>query len=62
MTRLIIDCDPGHDDAMAILYAARHLNLIALTTVFGTPACRTPPAMRWQSARWPAWTFRWPPA
>ena len=35
MTRLIIDCDPGHDDAMAILYAARHLNLIALTTVFG---------------------------
>ena len=34
-TRVIIDCDPGHDDAMAILYAARHLDLIALTTVFG---------------------------
>lgn len=34
-TRLIIDCDPGHDDAMAILYAARHLDLVALTTVFG---------------------------
>ena len=35
MTRLLIDCDPGHDDAMAILYAARHLNLVAITTVFG---------------------------
>ena len=34
-TPIIIDCDPGHDDAMAILYAARHLNLIAITTVFG---------------------------
>ncbi len=34
-TRLIIDCDPGHDDAMAILYAARHLDLVAITTVFG---------------------------
>ena len=34
-TGLIIDCDPGHDDAMAILYAARHLNLIGITTVFG---------------------------
>lgn len=32
---LIIDCDPGHDDAMAILFAARHLRLIGLTTVFG---------------------------
>ncbi len=35
MTRLLIDCAPGHDDAMAILYAARHLNLVAITTVFG---------------------------
>ena len=34
-TRLIIDCDPGHDDAMAILFAARHLELIGITTVFG---------------------------
>lgn len=35
MTPLIIDCDPGHDDAMAILFAARHFRLIGLTTVFG---------------------------
>lgn len=36
-TRLIIDTDPGIDDAMAILYAAGHpeLELIGLTTVFG---------------------------
>jgi len=35
MTRYLIDTDPGHDDAMAILYAARHLDLIGLSTVFG---------------------------
>ena len=34
-TRLIIDCDPGHDDAMAILLAARELDLVGITTVFG---------------------------
>jgi inosine-uridine nucleoside N-ribohydrolase len=35
--KLIIDTDPGVDDAMAILYAAAHpgLELIGLTTVFG---------------------------
>jgi purine nucleosidase len=35
MTRILIDCDPGHDDAMAILYAAKHLDLVAITTVHG---------------------------
>ncbi|MGX1790102.1 nucleoside hydrolase [Bosea sp. NPDC055332] len=35
MTRYIIDCDPGHDDAMAILYAAAHLDVVGLTTVAG---------------------------
>lgn len=35
MTKLLIDCDPGHDDAVAILYAARHLDLVGITTVFG---------------------------
>ena len=35
MTKLIIDCDPGHDDAVAILLAARHLELLGITTVFG---------------------------
>ncbi len=36
-TRLVIDTDPGIDDAMAILYAAAHpdIELIGLTTVFG---------------------------
>jgi inosine-uridine nucleoside N-ribohydrolase len=35
MTKLIIDCDPGHDDAIAILLAARHLELLGITTTFG---------------------------
>jgi len=35
--RLIIDTDPGIDDAMAICYAAAHpgIELVGLTTVFG---------------------------
>ena len=32
---MIIDCDPGHDDAMALVVAARHANLIGVTTVAG---------------------------
>lgn len=32
---IILDCDPGHDDAMAILVAARHTNLLGITTVAG---------------------------
>ena len=35
MTKFLIDCDPGHDDATAILYAAKHLDLIGITTVYG---------------------------
>ncbi|MEM7021345.1 MAG: nucleoside hydrolase [Pseudomonadota bacterium] len=35
MTKLIIDCDPGHDDAIAILFAARHVELLGITTEFG---------------------------
>ena len=31
----IIDCDPGHDDVMAILLAGRTLDLQAITTVHG---------------------------
>lgn len=34
-TKILIDCDPGHDDAVAILYAARHLDVVGVTTVFG---------------------------
>lgn len=35
MPSIIIDCDPGHDDAVAILYAAKHLHVVGVTTVFG---------------------------
>jgi inosine-uridine nucleoside N-ribohydrolase len=33
--KILIDCDPGHDDAVAILFAARHLDLVGITTVHG---------------------------
>ncbi|MFV0492486.1 MAG: nucleoside hydrolase [Pseudorhodobacter sp.] len=41
--KLIIDTDPGVDDAMAFAYAAAHpdIELIALTTVFGNIALET---------------------
>ncbi len=34
-TKILIDCDPGHDDAVAILFAARRLELVGITTVHG---------------------------
>ncbi len=33
--RLLLDCDPGHDDAMAIVTAARYADLVGITTVAG---------------------------
>jgi inosine-uridine nucleoside N-ribohydrolase len=38
MAKLVIDCDPGHDDAVAILLAAAHHELLAVTTVHGNAA------------------------
>ena len=39
---IILDCDPGHDDAVAIVVAARHAELLGITTVGGNaPLDRT---------------------
>jgi len=35
MTKILLDCDPGHDDAVALLVAARHLELVGVTSVHG---------------------------
>ena len=35
---LLPDCDPGHDDVMAILTAACHGDLVGITTVAGNAA------------------------
>lgn len=32
---VIVDCDPGHDDAIALVVAARHTELLGVTTVAG---------------------------
>ncbi len=34
-TKILIDCDPGHDDAIAILFAAKTCDLVGITTVHG---------------------------
>ncbi len=33
--RMIVDCDPGQDDAIALVLAAEHADLVAITTVGG---------------------------
>ncbi len=35
MERMIIDCDPGHDDAIALILAHRHADVLGITTVSG---------------------------
>ena len=32
---IIIDCDPGHDDAIAIMMAGQLTNILGITTVSG---------------------------
>jgi inosine-uridine nucleoside N-ribohydrolase len=39
--QIILDCDPGHDDAIAIVVAARHTNLLGITTVSGNAPLRS---------------------
>ncbi|MDE0658185.1 MAG: nucleoside hydrolase [Gammaproteobacteria bacterium] len=42
MHRLIIDCDPGHDDAIALILAHRHAEVVGITSVSGNaPLTRT---------------------
>ncbi|MDR1904762.1 MAG: nucleoside hydrolase [Treponema sp.] len=33
--KIILDCDPGHDDAIAIMLAAQHLDVLGISTVGG---------------------------
>ena len=35
MRKVILDCDPGHDDAFAIMLAAQNLDLLGVTTIGG---------------------------
>ncbi len=35
MRRVVLDCDPGHDDAFAIMLAAKRLDVLGITTVGG---------------------------
>ena len=36
--RLLFDCDPGHDDVLAILAAARYGELVGITAAAGNAA------------------------
>lgn len=38
--RLVLDCDPGHDDALALMVAHRHADVLAVTTVAGNAPLR----------------------
>lgn len=35
MKKVILDCDPGHDDAFAIMLAVQHMEVLGITTIGG---------------------------
>ena len=35
MRKVILDCDPGHDDAFAMMLAVQHLDVLGITTIGG---------------------------
>lgn len=35
MKKVILDCDPGHDDAFAMMLAVQHLEVLGITTIGG---------------------------
>lgn len=35
MRKVILDCDPGHDDAFAIMLAVQHMDVLGITTIGG---------------------------
>ena len=57
---VILDCDPGIDDAVALLLAARapELKLVAVTAVAGNVGLDKMPA---GSSLWPGWRCRFSP-
>ena len=39
--KVILDCDPGHDDAFGIMLAVQHLDVLGITTIAATAHWRT---------------------
>ncbi len=52
--KIIIDTDPGQDDAVAILLAlaSPELDILGITAVAGNGRWRAPRSMRARSAKW----------